>query len=114
MAVARHIYIPAYMMTLRSRFAIFLFFACFGYTTLVSAQDNYEIQVYGSDTVPPRTTMVEIHSNFTFEGSKTVQDGMLPTNHAEHEANRDPTSVSHRGDPGCMDGKGSGALGEDQ
>ena len=51
----------------------------------VRAQDNYEIQVYGYDTVPPRSTMVEIHSNFTVEGSKTVQDGMLPTNHAEHE-----------------------------
>ncbi len=50
-----------------------------------SAQDNYEIQVYGSDTQAPRSTMVELHSNFTFEGSKTVQDGMLPTNHAEHE-----------------------------
>src|SRR5579862_3761759 len=49
------------------------------------AQDNYEIQVYGSETVAPRSTMVEIHSNFTVEGSKTVIDGMLPTNHAEHE-----------------------------
>ncbi len=49
------------------------------------AQDNYEIQVYGYDTVAPRSTMVEIHSNFTVEGSKTVQDGVLPTNHAEHE-----------------------------
>lgn len=56
------------------------FFSSFAY-----AQDNYEIQVYGSDTVPPRSTMVEIHSNFTVDGSKTVQDGMLPTNHAEHE-----------------------------
>jgi len=49
------------------------------------AQDNYEIQVYGSETVPPRTTMVEIHSNFTVEGTTTVQDGVLPTNHAMHE-----------------------------
>jgi len=49
------------------------------------AQGNYEIQVYGADTVVPRATMVEIHSNFTVDGSKTVQDGMLPTNHAEHE-----------------------------
>lgn len=52
---------------------------------LSCAQDNYEIQVYGYDTVAPRSTMVEIHSNFTVEGSKTVQDGMLPTNHAMHE-----------------------------
>ena len=29
--------------------------------------------------------MVEIHSNFTVDGSTTVQDGVLPTNHAEHE-----------------------------
>lgn len=50
-----------------------------------AAQDNYEIQVYAAETAAPRSTMVEIHSNFTVEGSKTVQDGMLPTNHAEHE-----------------------------
>jgi hypothetical protein len=50
-----------------------------------SAQDNYEIQVYGSDTVAPAHTMVELHSNFTVDGSKSVVDGMLPTNHAEHE-----------------------------
>lgn len=49
------------------------------------AQDNYEIQVYGYDTVDPGRTMVELHSNFTIDGSKTVVDGMLPTNHAEHE-----------------------------
>lgn len=49
------------------------------------AQENYEIQVYGSDLVPPAHTMVELHSNFTVEGSKTVVDGVLPTNHAEHE-----------------------------
>ncbi len=49
------------------------------------AQDNYEIQVYSYDTVAPRSTMFEIHSNFTVDGSKTVQDGVLPTNHAEHE-----------------------------
>jgi hypothetical protein len=49
------------------------------------AQDNYEIQVYSSDTVPPRTTMVEIHSNFTIDGQKTVVNGVLPSNHAEHE-----------------------------
>lgn len=53
--------------------------------SLAHAQDNYEIQVYGSETMAPRTTMVEIHSNFTAEGSKAVIDGILPTNHAEHE-----------------------------
>jgi hypothetical protein len=53
--------------------------------TPVQAQDNYEIQVYGSETVPPERTMVELHSNFTVEGSKTVTGGVLPSNHAEHE-----------------------------
>ena len=52
---------------------------------LARAQDNYEIQVYSSDTVPPGTTMVEIHSNFTVDGQKTVVNGVLPSNHAEHE-----------------------------
>src|SRR6266568_3364005 len=49
------------------------------------AQDNYEIQVYGADTVAPGSTMLELHSNFTVDGSKTVIDGVQPTNHAEHE-----------------------------
>jgi hypothetical protein len=49
------------------------------------AQTDYEIQVYGSDTVEPGVTMVELHSNFTFTGTKTMIDGMIPTNHALHE-----------------------------
>src|SRR5215831_16398615 len=49
------------------------------------AQDNYEIQVYGSDTVEPGHTMVELHSNFTFQGTKTIENGVLPTEHAVHE-----------------------------
>ncbi len=49
------------------------------------AQANYEIQVYGSDTVAPGRTMVELHSNFTFEGFKTSTNGMLPDEHQEHE-----------------------------
>jgi Putative MetA-pathway of phenol degradation len=50
-----------------------------------NAQDNYEIQVYGAETIPPKHTMVELHSNFTFSGSKDVVDGVIPTNHAWHE-----------------------------
>ena len=49
------------------------------------AQGNYEVQVYGSDPVPPGATMVELHSNFTFQGSKETTDGTLPTNHQWHE-----------------------------
>ena len=49
------------------------------------AQDNYEIQVYGADTVDPGKTMVEFHSNFTVDGSKTMVNGVYPTEDAFHE-----------------------------
>jgi hypothetical protein len=51
----------------------------------VSAQENYEIQVYGVEVVPKGVTMIELHNNFTVKGSKTTSDGTLPTNHAWHE-----------------------------
>jgi len=54
-------------------------------TAVARGQENYEIQVYSYDTVQPHHTMVELHSNFTFEGTKTVVDGALPTEHAWHE-----------------------------
>ena len=50
-----------------------------------AAHGNYEIQVYGSDTVAPNSTMVELHSNFTENGQKQTIDGVYPTNHQEHE-----------------------------
>ena len=49
------------------------------------AQDNYEIQVYGSETVEKGHTMVELHSNFTEQGNTTSADGTIPTNHQVHE-----------------------------
>jgi hypothetical protein len=49
------------------------------------AQDNYEIQVYGSETVPPGKTMVELHSNFTIDGESERVNGVLPSEHALHE-----------------------------
>src|SRR5579864_8721346 len=58
---------------------------CLVAAVVAEAQDNYEIQVYGADLVAPAHTMVELHSNFTVDGSKTVVDGVLPSNHAEHE-----------------------------
>ena len=42
----------------------------------LAAQENYEIQVYGSETVPRGLTMVEIHSNFTTSGL-VVQNAVL-------------------------------------
>ena len=51
----------------------------------VLCQNNYEVQVYGAETVTPHHTMVELHSNFTFQGTKDYADGLYPTNHALHE-----------------------------
>lgn len=51
----------------------------------LQAQENYEIQVYGSETVEKGATMVEIHSNFTADGRKQIENGVLPTDHAFHE-----------------------------
>jgi hypothetical protein len=52
---------------------------------LLQAQGNYEVQVYAADLVEPGTTMVELHSNFTFEGTKRTTDGSYPTEHQLHE-----------------------------
>jgi len=49
------------------------------------AQDNYEIQVYGSELVDKGKTMVELHSNYTIIGSAKTEDGVLPTNQIIHE-----------------------------
>lgn len=52
----------------------------------VAAQENYEIQVYGSETMPAHSTMFELHSNFTVDGRRGLSDdGEFPTNHAIHE-----------------------------
>ena len=59
--------------------------ACAFAASPVAAQDNYEIQVYSYETVEPGHTMVELHSNFTIEGSKQKTNGLYPTNHAFHE-----------------------------
>lgn len=68
-------------MTLCLRFALAALVA----TASLLGQENYEIQVYGSDTMKPGRTMIELHSNFTIQGSKQNVDGMLPTHHAWHE-----------------------------
>jgi hypothetical protein len=50
-----------------------------------NAQGNYEIQVYGADTVAPKNLMVEFHSNYTVSGQTQTIDGVFPTYHQEHE-----------------------------
>jgi hypothetical protein len=61
------------------RFSLFLF------PLALLAQDSYEIQVYPSDTVAPHRTMVELHSNLTIQGTKNVENGLYPSEHAWHE-----------------------------
>ncbi len=51
----------------------------------VAAQENYEIQVYGAQTVSPGETMIELHSNLTVDGRRQPEDGLAPTQHAIHE-----------------------------
>jgi hypothetical protein len=66
-----------------AQFCTILTFAIF--PCALFAQDNYEIQVYASPTVKPGITMVEWHNNFTISGSKTVDEGVRPTEHQWHE-----------------------------
>ena len=65
-----------------SLYAGLLLAAAAGYA---GAQGNYEIQVYGAETVAPKSLMLELHSNYTFKGLRFPLDGTAPTHHAEHE-----------------------------
>ena len=64
---------------------VWAFLIAGGLATTAAAQGNYEIQVYAAPTVAPRTTMVELHSNFTFDGQKSYAGSVAPTQHALHE-----------------------------
>ena len=50
-----------------------------------AGQNNFEIQVYGSETVAPGSTMMELHSNVAAEGSRGTVDHVLRTQGAFHE-----------------------------
>lgn len=58
------------------------------------AQDNYEIQVYGSQTQAKHSSMFELHSNFTFDGEKDIVKGVRPSNHALHETLEITTGIT--------------------
>ena len=51
-------------------------------TTVICAQENFEIEVYESETAPPHTLIVEEHTNFTVQGTKPESDGMYPNEHS--------------------------------
>jgi len=70
----------------RHSFTLLLLAACiFSCPHVAHGQGNYEIQVYGADTVAPRNLMVELHSNYTVSGQTKTINGVIPTNHQEHE-----------------------------
>lgn len=51
----------------------------------VAAQGNFEIQVYGSETVPAGETMVELHTNVALKGTTRREAGVEPTQDSVHE-----------------------------
>lgn len=51
----------------------------------LNAQENYEIQVYPSETADRKTTIFELHSNWTGAGRRLTESGVLPTQGAFHE-----------------------------
>jgi hypothetical protein len=67
------------------RLALLVLGAALLWPAPVTAQDNFEIQVYGSETVPAGSTMVELHSNVAAEGSTRTTDHVLRTQGAFHE-----------------------------
>jgi hypothetical protein len=69
----------------QGRLGISLWVAAAFLASRATAQDNYEIQVYGSETVPAGRTMVELHSNYTVKGEDEAVNGVLPSEHAFHE-----------------------------
>jgi len=62
-----------------------LILVALGVACLALGQDNYEIQVYGSDTVKKGTTMVELHSNYNLNGPSLTINRVLPTRNELHE-----------------------------
>jgi outer membrane putative beta-barrel porin/alpha-amylase len=51
----------------------------------VVAQENFEIQVYGAETMKPGNTMLELHTNTAVQGTTRTTDGVRRTQGAWHE-----------------------------
>jgi hypothetical protein len=49
-----------------------------GMTRTGAAQGNFEIQVYGAETVAPGDTMLELHGNAALQGTTHPVDGVRP------------------------------------
>jgi hypothetical protein len=74
---------PEFVLLMFIKFLTLILFIIISVT--LYGQDNYEIQVYGSETVEKGRTMIELHSNYTFAGSKTKEASVYPTDHVFHE-----------------------------
>ena len=72
-----------------SLFTIYILSSAFLY-----GQNNYEIQVYGAPTQAKGSTMFELHSNYTFNGSTEVVQGVIPSNHSLHETLEITTGIT--------------------
>jgi hypothetical protein len=70
---------------------LFIFLIC---GLSVFGQDNYEIQVYGSQTQAPKSMIIELHSNYTFNGQTETIKGVYPSNHALHETVEITTGIT--------------------
>jgi len=64
------------------------------YRAMADAQSNYEIQVYASPTMSARSTMFELHSNYTFTGLTKTENGVIPANHSLHETVEITTGIT--------------------
>lgn len=74
------------LLTMEYKFrSVLVVLGCLLSFQMLNAQDNYEIQVYESPTVEKGYTMVELHSNYTFNGTTEKLNGVYPTNHIVHE-----------------------------
>jgi hypothetical protein len=65
------------------------------FPVLASAQANFEIQVYGADTVPPQNLMVELHSNYSVEGEQGIVNGVYPTQDQLRETLELTAGINH-------------------
>ncbi len=68
----------------RAAACLLLVLTCLFTSSRAFAQ-NFEVQVYGSETIAPLRTMLESHTNMALRGSTHTVDGVLPTEHALHE-----------------------------
>ena len=60
----------------------------------VFAQDNYEVQVYGSKLTPRGYTMFELHSNYAAKGLPAETSDGVPSNHSIRETLEITTGIN--------------------